>query len=118
VRRYARARDGRFYPNTNTATSASGYAQPSGSTNNWGGSSYALSGLPNAAQLFQMASMNPNLATTGAGYVANMNYPTGQISDRVCIRLAPSYVAFAQAKGTDPMHAKFVNALIQLQGGY
>lgn len=65
-----------------------------------------------------MASMNPNIATTGAGYVANMNYPTGQISDRVCIRLTPGYVAFAQAKGTDPMHAKFVSALIQLQGGY
>jgi hypothetical protein len=118
VRRYARARDGRFYPNTNTATSASGYAQSSGSTNTWGGSSYALSGILNAAQLLQMSLMNPNLATTGAGYVANMNYPTGQISDRVCLKLAPSYVALAQAKGADPIHARFVNALIQLQGGY
>jgi hypothetical protein len=64
-----------------------------------------------------MASINPNLATTGAGYVANMNYPTGRISDTACIRLAPSYVTFARAQGTDPMHAKFVNALIRLQGG-
>ncbi len=118
MRSYTRATDGRFYPDTNTAISVLGYARPSGSTIYWGGSGYILSGLSNAAQLFQMVSMNPNLATTGPGHVANMNYPTDQISNEVCIRLTPGYVAFAQAQGTDPMHAKFINALSRLQGGY
>ena len=61
---------------------------------------------------------DPNLYSYAASdVIPNMEYPRGRISN-VVVRLDPSYIALAQTPGADPIHARFINALAQLQGGY
>ena len=48
-------------------------AQSVKSPNHWESPAHTLSGSSNAAELFQMSLMNPNLVSTGESRVANMN---------------------------------------------